>query len=267
MSSRILNTVSNWYGRLGNNIQQICNGIIYSSVTGDGFFTPPHELIERLVINQDQKTMVRPNRFFHYNTVNKDFDIDIDYLYKNIGYVAKQYVVPAFKFSIDKALDEDTLVIHIRSGDIFAHEHNPPHDYVPNPLCYYLTLIEEYEKVIVVTEPDNYNPIVDELRKIEKVTVQSKTVAEDFATLMRAKNLASSGTGTFAVAAALCSSNIEKFYCTNLYLDEHLNPEMLMATDDVEVHMMELENYIELKTWRNDEEQRKFILEYQNESI
>ena len=84
---------------------------------------------------------------------------------------------------------------------------------------------------------------------------------------MRARNLASSGTGTFAVAAALCSSNIKRFYCSNLYLDEHLNPEMLMNTDSVEVYMMELENYIELKTWKNDEQQRKFILEYQNESI
>ena len=267
MSSRILNTVSHWYGRLGNNIQQICNGIIYSSLSGDGFFTPPHELIEMFAVNQEEKTMVRPNRFFHYNTSNKDFDININYLYKNIGQVAKEYVVPAFKFSVDDAFDEDTIVIHIRSGDIFAHEHNPPHDYVPNPLCYYLALIEEYEKVIVVTEPDNYNPIVDELRKIEKVTVQSSTVAEDFATLMRAKNLASSGTGTFAVAAALCSSNIQKFYCTDLYLNEHLNPEMLIVTDGVEVNMMELENYIDIKSWKNNEEQRKFILEYQNESI
>ena len=267
MSSRILNTVSHWYGRLGNNIQQICNGIIFSSVNGDGFFTPPHEFIDRLVINQESKTMVRPNRFFHYNTQNKDFDIDIEYLYRNIANVARQYVVPAFNFSVDKAFDNNVLVIHIRSGDIFAHEHNPPHDYVPNPLCYYLTLIEEYESVIVVTEPDNYNPIVDELRKLDKVTVQSKSVGEDFATLMRAKNLASSGTGTFAVAAALCSSNIQKFYCTNLYLDEHLNPEMLMATENIEVHMMELKNYIELKTWKNDETQRKFILEYQNEDI
>jgi hypothetical protein len=267
MSSKYLNTVSHWYGRLGNNIQQISNGIIFSLLSGDGFFTPPHDLIEKIIIDENEKTMIRPCRFFHYNTQNKDFDIDINYLYQNIGKVVKKYVVPSFKFSVESALDEDTLVIHIRSGDIFAHEHNPPHDYVPNPLCYYLTLIEEYNKVIVVTEPDNYNPIVDELKKIEKVTIQSKTVAEDFATLMRAKNLASSGTGTFAVAAALCSSNIQKFYCTNLYLDEHLNPEMLMATDDIEVNMMELNNYIELKTWKNNEEQRKFILEYQNESV
>jgi hypothetical protein len=130
-----------------------------------------------------------------------------------------------------------------------------------------LSLIEEYDKVIVVTEPDNYNPIVEVLKKIEKVNVQSTTIGEDFATLMRAKNLASSGTGTFAVGAALCSSNLQNFYCTDLYLDEHLNPEMLIKIENVWVHMMELENYIQIKEWKNNEEQRKFILEYTDESI
>jgi len=207
----ILYTISNWYGRLGNNIQQICNGIIFSEINDSGFFTPPHELIDQIMIKDP--------------------------------------------------FDEDTLVIHIRSGDIFAHEHNPPHDYVPNPLVYYLNLIEEYEKVIVVTEPDNYNPIIDELRKNNKVTIQSSNVSDDFSTLLRAKNLASSGVGTFAVAAALCSNNIKKFYCTNLYLDEHLNPEMLYETD-ISVYMMELNEYINLKEWKNNEEQCKCILEY-----
>lgn len=267
MTSVILNTVSHWYGRLGNNIQQICNGILYSKIRGDGFVSPDHDLIEQIVLDHERKTMLRPNRFFHYNTENKDFDIDTNYLYQNIGVIAKKYIVPAFKFSVDKSFDDDTLVIHIRSGDIFAHEHNPPHDYVPNPLCYYLNLIEEYDKIIVVTEPDNHNPIIDELKKIEKVTIQSKSVGEDFATLMRAKNLASSGTGTFAVAAALCSSNLKNFYCTDLYLNEHLNPEMLMKCESVKVYMMELKNYIRLNNWKNDEDQRKFILEYKNESI
>jgi len=266
MSSRYLNTISHWYGRLGNNIQQICNGIIYSSINGDGFFSPHHDLIEQIVIESQKKPTTRQCRFFHYNTPNKDFDIDLNYLYQNIGKVAKQYVVPNFKFKIKDPFDDDTLVVHIRSGDIFAHEHDPPHDYVPNPLCYYLNLIEEYDKIIVVTEPDNYNPIVDELKKIKKVNVQSESVAEDFLTLMRSKNIATSGTGTFAVAAALCSSNIKNFYCSNLYLDEHLNPEMVISSG-IKVHMMELKNYIQIKNWKNNKEQRKFILEYKNESI
>jgi len=49
-----------------------------------------------------------------------------------------------------------------------------------------------------------------------------------------------------------------------LYFDEHLNPEMLFDSD-VTVQMMDLKNYIQLKTWKNNEQQRKFILEYKNQ--
>lgn len=259
-----LNTISHWYGRLGNNIQQICNGILYSEIHEQGFFIPPHELIDQVVFNSEGKTAVRPNRFFYYNTEYKDFDIPVDYLYKNIRKVAKKFVSPKLKVNVGEPFDDDTLVIHIRSGDVFSH---PPPNYIPNPLCYYLNLIEEYDKIVVVTETDNYNPVVDELKKIKKVTIQTKTIEEDFATLMRAKNLASSGAGTFAVAAALCSSNIENFYCSNIYLDEHLNPDMLIQSEGINVYMMELKNYIEPGTWSNSEQQRKFILEYKNENI
>jgi hypothetical protein len=261
-----LNTISHWYGRLGNNIQQICNGILFSELNGDGFFSPDHDLIEKVIFNYENQTMVRPCRFFHYNTNNKDFDIDLNFLYANMRRVCHQYIVPNFKFSIGKSFDNNTLVIHIRSGDIFEHEHNPPHDYTPNPLIYYKNLVESFDNIIVVTENDDYNPIVSELKKYENVTVQSTTVANDFATLMRAKNLASSGTGTFSVAAALCSSNIQNFYCSNLYLDEHLNPEMLISSG-IKVLMMEFDNYLTHKSWKNNQEQRKFILEYTNEDI
>ena len=94
--------------------------------------------------------------------------------------VARDYIVPNFKFSVGLHFDDDTLVIHIRSGDIFAHEHNPPHDYTPNPLVYYKNLVESFKKVIVVTENDNYNPIIPELKKYDNVTVKSSTVASDF---------------------------------------------------------------------------------------
>lgn len=261
-----INTISNWYGRLGNNIQQICNGILFSKVNGDGFFSPEHNLIEQVAFECSRSDKVRANRFFHYDTENVDFHIDVPYIFNNIREIAIEYIFPNLKVKPDKIFGDDTLVIHIRSGDIFEHEHNPPHDYTPNPLCYYLNLIEEYDNIVVVTEPDDYNPIIKELGKIKKVSIQSKSVGEDFATLMSAKNIASSGTGTFAVAAALCSKNIQNFYCTNLYLTEHLNPEMLMGTD-VKVYMMYLDNYIRQKTWKNNKEQRKFILEYKNEGV
>jgi hypothetical protein len=259
---RVLNTISNWYGRFGNNIQQICNGILFSETNGNGFFSPEHELIEKVFFNFCETCTINPNRFFHYNTQNKDFDIDLNFLYSNIKRICTQYIVPNLKFKVDESFADDTLVIHIRSGDIFQIEFNPPHVYTPNPLIYYKNLIKNFNNTIVVTENDNYNPIIDELKKYKNVSIQSSSVSNDFSTLMRAKNLSSSGIGTFAVAAALCSKNIKNFYCSDLYLTEHLNPEMLIPTN-INVSMTVLENYIKSGEWNNSPKQRKFILEYE----
>lgn len=255
------NTISYWYGRLGNNIQQISNGILFSEINNRGFISPPHEFINEVKFNYDVQSPIISNRFFHYNTHNKDFDIDLNYLYSNIRRICREYIFPNFKFTVDESFGNNILVIHVRSGDTFQIEFNPPHAYTPNPLSYYVSLVELFEKVIVVTENDDYNPIVSELKKYKNVTIQSTDIANDFSTLMRAKNLASSGTGTFSVAAALCSPNIQNFYCSNVYLDEHLNPEMIKSSS-INVSMITLKNYLTHYTWKNDEQQRKFILEY-----
>lgn len=253
---KYLNTISSWYGRLGNNIQQICNGIMFSKVNGHGFFSPPHEFINQIFFNFNlkDKHIINQNRFF-FN--KKDFVLPEDYIYENINKIAKEYI--KFKDSkLDEEFDAETLVIHIRSGDIFQCIHKI-HGYIPNPLCYYLNLIKKYKKTIIVTEKDNFNPVVNELRKNKEIIFHTKSVKEDFEVLMKAKNLASSGVGTFAIAAALCSTSIKNFYCTNLYLKEHINPEMLIH-NDVKVNKINLKNY--LKYWENNEEQRKFLLEY-----
>ena len=48
--------------------------------------------------------------------------------------------------------------------------------------------------------------------KIDKVKIQSSTVADDFATLMSAKNVALSGVGTFAMAELMLHSDKEPIY-------------------------------------------------------
>jgi len=124
-----------------------------------------------------------------------------------------------------------------------------------------MQLVEGFQQAIVVTEGDDNNPIINELRKHPKVTIQSKSVAEDFGTLLSAKHLANSGVGTFGIAAALCSHNIETFHCTDVSISEHLNYSMLLGKD-VEVHLMPLDDYINVGEWTNNDDQRKFILEY-----
>ena len=185
--------IPRWYGRLGNNIQQICNGIIFSQVNGDGFFSPPHDLINEIFFGDLNKDQIRSSRFFYYESENKDFNINLDYLYNSIRKVALEYVRPNLKVSNLPSLDDNTIVIHIRRGDLFetiydeSSENVPNVNYIPNPLKYYLTLVDMFDNIIVVTEKDSYNPIVEKLREIKKVTIQSKDLEEDFATLISTK--------------------------------------------------------------------------------
>jgi len=73
--------------------------------------------------------------------------------------------------------------------------------------------------------------------------------------------LASSGVGTFVIAAALCSRNLKNFYHSDAYSSGHLNPEMLVG---INTHCIRLgEGYIKLGMWAPGEQNTKFLLEYE----
>ena len=253
--------ISHWYGRLGNNIQQCAVGHMVAEILDAQFESIDHEIISKHVKSFGHFKQELISKFFYWEGPYKEVDLPPEYIYRNMRRVCKKFITPYLKIPVKSPISDDTIVIHIRSGDIFDQVHPNGHQYTPNPFDFYNKLLSDFERAIIVTEPDRNNPIVEVLRQNPKVTVQSSSVAEDFATLMAAKNLANSGVGTFCVAAALCSSNIQNFYCSNLMLTEHLNYSMLINTD-VNVHQLKLNNYLKVGEWKNTEEQRNFILEY-----
>ena len=272
--------VSHWSGRLGNNVQQVANCIMAAEKYQSTFIQKlDHEIISKYTVSFNPMTGISQwsgkGRYYCLGRIihcekgihegGNEIGVDRDYIYANMRRICLEWVAPFLQIPRNKQpIGDDTIVMHLRSGDNYHRIFDPPTNYVPNPLIFYLNLIESFEKCILITEPDDKNPIVHELKKIDKVQVQSSTVAEDFATLMSAKNLALSGVGTFAMAAALCSSEIKNLYTTDLLLTEHLNYTMLFNTD-VEVHVMELgDDYIPVIpcSWANTEEQRQFILDY-----
>lgn len=269
-------SVSHWSGRLGNNIQQVANCIMFAEQK-KGIFNQKleHDIIGNFVLNfgSQEDDQEYSGRFYCWEPLihcekgifegGNEIGISKEHAYANMRRVCKKYIFPNLKVPQKETFDDNTIVMHLRSGDNYHKIFNPPTNYIPNPLIYYLNLIESFDKCILITEPDRENPIIHELIKINKVEIQSSSVADDFSTLMRSKNLALSGVGTFAMAAALCSHNIENLYTTDLLLTEHLNYSMLFNTE-VKVHVMELENYLPVFpcSWKNTEEQRKFILEY-----
>ena len=271
-------SVSHWSGRLGNNIQQIANCIM-AAEKYDATFQQrlDHDIIPKFKVSFEEMTGVSQwsgqGRYYSWESCvhcekgiyegENETGLGVEYIYMNMRKICKNHVAPNLLLPKKDPLGDDTIVMHLRSGDNYHRIFDPPTNYVPNPLIFYLELIESFDKCIIITEPDKENPIVHELEKIDKVQIQSSTVEDDFATLMSAKNVALSGVGTFAMAAALCSSEIKSLYTTDLLLTEHLNYTMLYNTE-VEVNVMELDNYLPVFpcSWKNTEEQRKFILDY-----
>lgn len=258
----MISTINCWYGRLGNNIQQISNAIFFCMKNNINFYCSEHELINSFCINFGKDKSIS-GRFFFYDGPYKDFECNINELNNLRREICLKYIVPNFKFFVKEALDENTVVIHLRGGDIFTSY--PPSTYVPNPINFYEKIIEKYEYAIIVSEDKN-NFILDELSKNKKVFTQNSDIKNDFSTLLRAKNLVSSGVGTFSIAAALCSNNLKKIYCTNLYLTEHLNPTMLQFTN-INLSVVNLNNYIDIGKWKNSQEQINLIKKYRIEDV
>ena len=271
-------SVSHWSGRLGNNIQQTANCIMAAEKYKSTFRQRlDHDIIPKFEVHFEKmfaSDYTANARYYSWEACvhcekgiyegTNETGLSVEHIYRNMRKVCQTHIAPNLMVPKKEPLGDDTIVMHLRSGDNYHRIFDPPTNYVPNPLIFYLNLIESYDNCIVITEPDKENPIVHELEKIDKVQIQSSTVADDFATLMSAKNVALSGVGTFAMAAALCSSEIENLFTTDLLLTEHLNYTMMYNTD-VDVQVMELgDDYIPVFpcSWKNTEEQRKFILEY-----
>jgi hypothetical protein len=268
-------SISEWYGRTGNNIQQVANCIMLAEKRGHCFEQNlKHEIIKRFEYNFGKDGYTQKGKYFSWeaqidcktNTIygKNEINISKEYLYKNMRRICSNYILPYLNIPTHEPFDDDTLVIHIRGGDIFETEFTIASNYVQNPLAFYLKLIEKYPKILIVVEPNSNNPVVFELKKNSRLRFQSLSLKEDFATLLAAKNLVTSGVGTFAIAAALCSKNIKNLFCSNIYLTEHLNYRMFENTD-VNIHETILKDFIPVYpcSWTNNASQRKFLIDYQ----
>ena len=248
-----------WFGKFGNNIQQLSNAIYYCEKHGIKFSMPEHPLIENIEITfGDKEFKINSsswNYFYFFDEPDhNDFECDIDDLNSNRKRICEQYILPKLKVNreiVVQPLDDDYLVIHFRSADIYNgnHTNGKRHPfYVQNPLSYFLELIEKFNNKVMVVAEDNDNPITPIL-KDKGVRVETLEISKTLEILLRAKNVATSGVGSFPISAILCSPNIENLYCSNYYLRGHLNPTMLKNHINVYMKNINTELYIQPKSW------------------
>jgi len=109
------------------------------------------------------------------------------------------------------------LIIHIRSGDVFEKENRVNKDtdsvvfkwFVQPPYSFYEKIISEksYEKIYIVSENYNINPVVNKLMNSHKnIHFLSNDICTDFKILLNSKNLVAS-TSDFLWASVLLSKN------------------------------------------------------------
>ena len=105
----------NWFGRFGNNIIEITSGIYLAKKNSIKFTHDKHKLIDgtEYDFSDDsiKKTEIRRSRnLYHVKDIPFQDRIDI----------CHEYIRPRLYWVKDlHTMDDDVIVIHIRSGDIF----------------------------------------------------------------------------------------------------------------------------------------------------
>ena len=123
-------------------------------------------------------------------------------------------------------IDNNTLVAHIRSGDIFTNVIHKK--YWQPPLGFYQFAARLYPKILICSQT-RHNPTVDafyqfcvETRGIENCMLRvGKDIVTDVAVLISAHNLAI-GYGTFGAAMYALAKNLKRLYyqpSEEIYLD------------------------------------------------
>ena len=179
-------------GRTGNCMLCVINAIYFaekyniSKVTFDGMRwwttqllpNQPNEIIKTLQIDVQQKNTTRildikdilkKRCSLIWNNKKNQFESWFcgfylgDMKFEDRIYIVHKYINPIFNFSPVNYLNDNDLVIHLRSGDIMNSGHSV---YIQPPLQFYIDVIEskKWNDIYIITEHQN-NPCFNSLIK------------------------------------------------------------------------------------------------------
>ncbi|HEY9645843.1 MAG TPA: hypothetical protein V6C88_05710 [Chroococcidiopsis sp.] len=307
--------VKSWFGALGNNIIQLAQAEFLVEKTQAVVYTPPHSflrvgdryLLHDIQLSPPPELLYLTSELFLADLQARDLQgrdplskLDGSALLRSFFYrydvqplalklpdyrrILQSKILPLIPYEPDTAITDETLVIHIRSGDIFQDKY--PHlAYVQPPLSFYLNIIQKYnyQDVVVVTQADLQNPCVEQLqRQLPGVRVQASSLAADIGTILQARHLVV-GLSTFSVALGFCSSQIRQMYVpvfdvkqgywrVNFWSDLlrlTVQDGRAIATDtlDFTIHRIAIPNYTEVGSWKNTPKQRLLMIEHSLDGV
>jgi hypothetical protein len=248
--------VIRWYGRMGNNLLQILNAIIYGmdkNAYSIEIISHPIFYISNNIINENGCNC---DKLCNMDDITGGIVQKKKYNLSFFKKIFKKHISYKYNNSINIIYD---IGIHIRSGDIFSW---CPHDKYPQPpLDYYVKIIDKnIKKNIIIVYENTLNPVINILikkyKEYKNINFQSSSVTNDINILSRCKTLVISN-GTFNVVAFVLSNTITKIIVPS-YMDKN---DWFSLNDDI-IEIINIPNYIQIGEWKNSIEQRKLMLEY-----
>lgn len=220
--------------------------------------------------------------FYNYDLLpwNRDLTLrDYREIYKNHLFYSIDFHQTQAK------IPDRTLVIHMRSGDIFREK--PHRGLTQPPLSFYLKVIEnsQPQSILIVTQ-DTLNPCIDRLKQLfpDQVEIQSSSLPNDIGTILLAQNLVLSHS-TFALGLAFAAPHLKHLYLPRLKVRlsyervkfwpaltqlfyQGDRPIQKGAKDlDFKLTSALIKNYIQVGNWRNEVQQQQVMLEHPIENV
>ena len=253
--------IKRWVGRLGNNMIQLLNVISIALYYNYNIIIPYHKYFKEtyIVINKnitlDDQVITDDSQFFRKNTIqNIEFQLFHDINNTNKAIVILKNI---FSFQEIRPLNNNDVVIHIRSGDIFKPNYKLNPNYPCPPLSYYINIINNnhFENIYLIAE-DTRNPTINKLLELyPNIHFKIQNLDDDIKVLLRSRNVIMS-VGTFIPMLLTISNNIKNVYKTS-FETEPIGSHMTIHNTNLK------EYYKKMFPWKNTEEQRELMMTYQ----
>ncbi len=258
--------INKWRGKLGNNISQIINILIIANNNNINILIPQYKYFNKKKILLFNETGNKNNIYYDVNNfcnLNKlkfnDNSIKIIKTY-DVSFIKKNIENLFINLNINKYNDK-TLIIYIRSGDLFpeSNEEKIHPRYISAPYYYYEYILNKYQnnyKDFILVAEDNRNPVIKKLLKNHSyIKWTQNTLDDDLCIILGAYDIVSC-IGTFIQSLSWVSKNMKKVYLPSFVRKKNYYPEL-------EIEKIELYDFKEkIGPWKNTKEQHNLLLNF-----
>ena len=309
--------ILSWYSGLGNNIIQLAQAEYLAEQAGFTVHAPPHNILKlqnKFLMHDIKPIPLEQRPYFPKTSSSLFFDLrkkpdlfagsklalfgsfyfrfDMQPFSPRLGdyrRILRRELLPVLPYYNDHLINDETLVIHMRSGDVFGDDLSEiPKGYIQPPLSYYLEIINKFgfKDIVIVTEKDLRNPCINQLKELMPNTkIQTSNLLDDMSTMMSARNLIV-GQSSFSLCLGLASDKIKRIFIpqfdiTNWFFHSrgYIAPNIYryffdprfsgsqFQDMDIEVYLIKIANYVPIGDWRNNEQQKTLMIEHLREDI